>query len=167
MSAKMHKRTLFLAHAAVIAALYVALTYLSYSVHLSGKELFQLRFSEMLCILPYFTAAAVPGLTLGCLLANLFTAAALPDILFGTLATLLGAIGTRLLKKWRFLSPLPPILSNTLIIPFVIKFAYLDDLGIGWLFLSVGIGEVLSVGVCGTMLLLVLEKYRRHIFGEN
>ncbi|MBR7181725.1 MAG: QueT transporter family protein [Clostridia bacterium] len=167
MSQKLHRRTLFLVCAAAIAAIYVVLTWLSAVFGLSGTAAIQLRLSEMLCILPYFTAAAIPGLTVGCLLANLLTAAALPDIIFGTLATLLGAVGTRLLKKWRFLAPLPPIVANTLIIPFVIKIAYVNvDDSLPFLFLTVGIGEILSVGVCGTILLVVLEKYRKHIFPE-
>ena len=159
------QKTRFLVRAAVIAALYVAITWFVAPFGLSGQSAIQLRLSEALTILPYFTSAAVPGLAVGCLLANIFTAAALPDIIFGTLATLLGALGTRLLRKWRFLAPVPPILANTLIIPFVVKFAYVDVAeSLPFLFVTVGIGEVLSVGVLGTMLLLVLERYRRPLF---
>ena len=162
---KATKKTLFLASAAMIAALYVALTYLAFSFGLSGQGSVQVRFSEMLCILPYFTSAAVPGLTVGCLLANLLTGAHVLDIVFGTLATLLGAIGTRLLKKWRFLAPLPPIVANTLIVPFVLRYAYFTtDVSFPFLFLSVGLGEVISVGIFGTILLLALQKHRRHLF---
>lgn len=163
---KTTKKTLFLARAAMIAALYVALTYLAAALGLSGQAAIQIRFSEALCILPYFTAAAVPGLTLGCLLANIFTGAHILDILLGTLATLLGAIGTRLLRKWRFLTPLPPILANTLIIPFVLRYAYFTtDVGMWYLFLTVGVGEILSAGVLGLFLQFCLEKYRRPLFG--
>ena len=162
---KATKKTLFLARAAMIAALYVALTYLAFSFGLSGQGSVQVRFSEMLCILPYFTSAAVPGLTVGCLLANLLTGAHVLDIVFGTLATLLGAIGTRLLKKWRFLAPLPPIVANTLIVPFVLRYAYFTtDVSFPFLFLSVGIGEVISVGIFGTVLLLALQKHSKHLF---
>ena len=164
----MKDRTLkirYLTHASVIAALYVALTWLSAAVGLSGMGAIQLRFSEALCILPYFTGAAVPGLAVGCLLANLFTGAAVPDVIFGTLATLLGAIGTRLLRRWRYLAPVPPIVANTVIIPFVIRFAYTDVTeSLPFLFLTVGIGELLSVGVLGTVLLLALQKYKKRIF---
>ena len=104
---------LYLTYAGVIAALYIVLTWFSALFGLSGMGAIQLRLSEALCVLPYFTAAAVPGVTVGCLLANVFTGAALPDIIFGTLATLLGAIGTRLLRRYRYLAPLPPIMFST------------------------------------------------------
>ena len=165
---RFHQKNLYLVRAAVIAALYVALTWLVAPFGLSGMGAVQLRISEALCILPYFTSAAIPGLTIGCLLANLFTAAALPDIVFGTLATLLGALGTWALRRWRFLAPLPPILSNTLIIPFVIKYAYVNVAeSLPFLFLSVGIGELLSVGVFGMILLVALERVRRPLFGDK
>ena len=165
MSAK--KKTRYLVRAAVIAALYVVLTYLSAALGLSGQALIQLRLSEALCILPYFTPAAVPGLTLGCLLSNLLTGAHVLDIIFGTLATLLGAIGTHALRKHRFLAPLPPIVANTLIVPFVIRYAYLStDVALPLLFLTVGAGEILSVGVLGMVLLFALQKHRKVLF-EN
>ena len=107
---------LFLIQAAMIAALYVVLTALAAGFDLASGAI-QVRFSEVLTILPFFTPAAVPGVTLGCLLANILTGAALPDIVFGTLATFLGALGTRLLRKHRFLCTLPPVLSNGIIIP--------------------------------------------------
>ena len=164
----MKNRTLrlrYLTHAGIIAALYVALTWLSALVGLSGMGAIQLRLSEALCVLPYFTGAALPGLTVGCLLANLFTGAAVPDVIFGTLATLLGAIGTRMLRRWRYLAPVPPIVSNTVIIPFVIRYAYTGVTeALPFLFLTVGLGELLSVGVFGTVLLLTLDKYKNRIF---
>ena len=161
------KKTRYLVRAAVIAALYVVLTYLSAALGVSGQGVIQLRFSEALCILPYFTPAAVPGLALGCLLSNLLTGAHVLDIIFGTLATLLGAVGTRLLRKHRFLTPIPPILANTLIVPFVIRYAYLStDVALPLLFLTVGIGELLSVGVLGILLLLGLEKHRGVLFND-
>ena len=160
-----NKHSLYLVRAGVIAALYVVLTYFSAALGLSGQNAIQLRLSEALCILPFFTPAAVPGVTVGCLLANILTGAHPMDVLFGTLATLLGAIGTWLLKKWRFLAPLPPILANTLIVPFVLRYAsFTTDVGFAYLFLTVGIGEVLSVGVCGTILLLALQKHQNRLF---
>ena len=162
---KASKRTRDLTRAAMIAALYVALTYLAFSFGLSGQGSVQVRFSEMLCVLPYFTVSAVPGLTLGCLLANLLTGAHVLDILFGTLATLLGALGSRMLRRWRFLVPLPPIIANTVIVPFVLRYAYLTtDVAFPLLFLSVGLGEILSVGVFGTVLSLSLQKHRKYLF---
>lgn len=160
-----NKKTLFLARAAMIAALYVVLTYFSAALGLSGQNAVQLRLSEALCILPYFTSAAIPGVTVGCLLANILTGAHVLDILFGTLATLLGAIGTRLLKKWRFLAPLPPILFNTLIVPFVLRYAYFTtDVGLPYLFATVALGELLSVGFVGMILLFSLQKHKNRLF---
>ncbi len=150
-----------LTNGAIIAALYVVLTWFSALVGLSGMGAIQLRLSEALCVLPYFTASAVPGLTVGCLLANLLTGAAMPDVIFGTLATLLGTVGTRLLRRWCYLAPLPPIVANTLIVPFVIRFAYTEvSESLPFLFLTVGIGELLSVGVLGTILLLALQRHK-------
>ena len=165
---KTTQKTRYMARAAVIAALYVVLTWFSALFGLSGQNLIQVRLSEALCILPYFTPAAVPGLAIGCLISNLLTGAHALDIVFGTLATLLGAIGTRALRKWRFLAPVPPILANTIIVPFVLRYAYLmTDFAMPILFLTVGIGEIISVGVLGMLLLVALEKRRVHLFGDE
>lgn len=158
----MNKKVSFIVHAAMIAALYVVLTFLANALGLANYAV-QVRFSEALTILPYFTPAAIPGLALGCLLANVLTGCALPDIVFGTLATLIGAFLTYLLRKNKWLAPIPPIIANTLIVPFVLLYAY----GIRplWLsFLTVGAGELLSCGVLGCLLLNVLNKYKRQLF---
>ena len=163
----MKNKTRYLTYAAVIAALYVVLTWFSALFGLAGQNLIQVRLSEALCILPYFTPAAVPGLAIGCLISNLLTGAHALDIVFGTLATLLGAIGTRLLRKWRFLTPLPPILANTVIVPFVLRYVYLMvDVAMPILFLTVAAGEIISVGVLGTLLLLALQKRSAYLFGD-
>ncbi|MBR4393765.1 MAG: QueT transporter family protein, partial [Oscillospiraceae bacterium] len=119
-------RTARLAQGAVIAALYVALTIVFAPI--SFREV-QVRIAEALTILPLFSGAAVPGLYIGCLLANFIGGAAVPDIIFGSLATLIGAVGTRMLRnKKPVLGVIPPILSNTLIIPFVLRYAYAVEL---------------------------------------
>ena len=165
---KMKNKTRYITRAAVIAALYVVLTWFSALFGLAGQNLIQVRLSEALCILPYFTPAAVPGLVIGCLISNLLTGAHALDIVFGTLATLLGAIGTRALRKWRFFAPLPPILANTVIVPFVLRYAYLMvDVAMPILFLSVAAGELISVGVLGTLLLLALQKRSAYLFGDE
>jgi len=158
--------TKMMAQGAVIAAVYVVLT-LAFAPISFGA--IQFRISEALCILPFFTVAAVPGVSIGCLLANILAGAALPDIVFGTLATLIGAIVSyrlRNISKW--LGCVPPILANAIIIPFVLKFAYgLTDL-IPYMMLTVGIGEVLAVGVLGNLLMLALEPKSSFIFrNEN
>ncbi len=154
--------TLLLVQAAMIAALYVVLTYIANAMGLASSAI-QIRFSEALTILPYFTPAAIPGLFVGCFLSNILTGCAIPDIIFGSIATLIGALLTRRLRKCKWLSPVPPILANTLIVPFVLLYAYgIQPL---WLsFITVGIGEVISCGVLGMLLLIVLEKYRGSLF---
>ena len=143
--------------AAIIAALYVILTGLSALFGLASGAI-QVRLSEALTILPCFTPAAVPGVTVGCFLANLLTGAPLPDIVFGTLATFLGVLGAALLKRHPFLIPLPTILSNALIIPLVLRFAYGVPDTIPYLILTIGLGELLSAGVLGTLLLQLIRK---------
>ena len=162
-----HLRNLSIA--AMVAALYVLFTWLAAVLGLSAQPI-QLRFSEALCILPYFTPAAIPGLFIGCLLANLLTNAVIWDIVFGSLATLIGAIGTYLLRRFKWLTPLPPIIANTVIIPFVIAYSTLAPEVISPTLLlgyaaTVGIGEILSCGVLGMLLLRVLEKHRKSLFG--
>ena len=147
--------------AAVIAALYVALT-LPFAPIAYGPV--QFRISEALTILPYFTPAAIPGVTLGCLLSNILLGSPLPDIVFGTLATLIGAVFSYRLRKHKYLVCVPPILSNALIIPWVLKFAYqVPDL-VPVMMVTVGLGEVLAVGVLGNILLLALERCRGLLF---
>ncbi|MBQ4536647.1 MAG: QueT transporter family protein [Lachnospiraceae bacterium] len=160
----MKKKTQFLVHAALIAALYVVLTWLSNSMSLANHAI-QVRFSEALTILPYFTPAAIPGLFIGCLISNTLTGCMLLDIIFGSLATLLGALGTHALRKFtKWLAPLAPILANTLIVPFVLAFVYHFDGSVPYFMVTVGIGEIISCGVLGMILLNVLEKYRKYIF---
>ncbi len=161
-----NKKAYFITQAAVIAALYVVLTLFINAFDLASGAI-QVRISEALTILPYFTPAAVPGLFIGCLLSNFMTSAAIWDIIFGSLATLIGAIGTYLLRKWKWCAPLPPILSNTIIIPFVLTYAYGIPGGIPFFMLTVGAGEVLSCGVLGMILLFALQRYRNIIFKNN
>ena len=152
----------FLVQAAMIAAIYVALTLIFQAV--SFGEI-QVRVSEALTILPLFTPAAVPGLFVGCLIGNILGGAMLPDILFGSLATLIGAVGTyRLRRRKPILGPLPPILANIIVVPPVLKYAYGTPLPIPLMMLTVGIGEALSCGMLGLILYFALKKYARVIF---
>lgn len=155
---KHRNSTRYLVQAAMIAAVYVVLTYLVNALGWASGAV-QLRLSEALTVLPFFLPSAVPGLWCGCLLANLLTGCAPWDIVFGSLATLLGAIGTRALRhRSPYLACVPPILANTLIIPFVLRLVYGDATPMGFLFFTVGLGEVLSCGLCGTALLFVLRR---------
>ncbi|MCM1135631.1 MAG: QueT transporter family protein [Clostridium sp.] len=163
---KKSNRTMLLVQAAMIAALYVVLTYIANAMGLASQAI-QVRFSEALTILPYFTPAAIPGLFIGCLLSNILTGCALPDIIFGSIATLIGSVLTYMLRKNKWLAPIPPIAANTIIVPFVLLYAY----GIRplWLsFITVGVGEIISCGALGMLLLTVLNKYRSTLFSvEN
>lgn len=156
------KNITFMTQAAMIAAIYVVLTYVF--APFSFGEI-QVRIAEALTILPVFTPAAIPGLFIGCLIGNILGGAILPDIIFGSLATLIGAIFTyQLRNKNQFLAPLPPIIANTLIVPFVLRYGYGVTLPIAFMMLTVGIGEVLSCGVLGLVVYFALKKYRNTIF---
>lgn len=160
-----NKSTLFLVQAAMIGAIYVVLT-VAFAPISFGEV--QIRFAEALTILPFFTPAAVPGLFVGCLIANILGGAILPDIIFGSLATLIGAFGTYLLRKQsKYLAPVPPIVANMLIVPFVLRYGYGVNLPIPLMMLTVGAGEVISAGVIGLILLNVLYKNRQKIFGDT
>ena len=158
MKTKTQQRTLYLCQAAVIAALYVILTFLANMLGLASGVI-QIRLSEMLCLLPIFLPAAIPGVTIGCLLANLLTGAVPLDIFIGPLATLIGALGTYALRKHRLLATVPPVLSNALIIPFVLAYGYGVEDAIWWMMITVGVGEILSVGVLGWLFIRASEKF--------
>ena len=163
----MNKKSIhLLTQAAMIAALYVVLTFIANAFGLANYAV-QVRFSEALTILPLFTPAAIPGLFAGSLISNILTGCALPDIVFGSAATLIGALGTWKLAKLfpdkRFPAPIPPIVANTVIVPFVLRYAY----GIRplWLsFLTVGAGEIISCGILGLLLACTLNRYRTRLF---
>lgn len=146
-----NKSVLFMAQAAMIAAIYVVLT-IVFAPFSFGEV--QVRIAEALTILPVFTPAAIPGLFIGCLIGNILGGALLPDIIFGSLATLIGALFTYLLRKRsKFLAPLPPILANIVVVPFVLRYAYGVLLPIPFMMLTVGIGEIISCGVLGLSLI--------------
>lgn len=156
------KTTYFLTYGAVIAAVYTVLTMVFAPISFGPV---QFRISEVLCILPFFTPAAVPGLFLGCLVSNLLCGAAALDVIFGSLATLIGAAGSYLLRRNKWLVCIPPIVANAVIIPWVLRYAYGSADIIPFAMLTVGAGEVLAAGVLGNLLLVTLERYRKVIFG--
>lgn len=160
------QKIFFITQAAIIAALYVVITYIVNLFGLANGAV-QLRLSEALTILPVFTPAAIPGIAIGCFLSNILTGCAFYDIVFGSLASLIGAIGTYLLRKFKWLAPVPPIAANTLIIPWVLLLVYQVPGTLPYHMLTVGIGEVLSCGVCGLILLSVLNRYKNVLFPTN
>lgn len=158
----MNKKVLFITQAALIAALYVVLTYFIAAFNLASGAI-QLRISEALTILPVFTPAAIPGLFIGCLLSNLLTGSIIFDVILGSIATLIGAVGTYLLRKHPYIAPICPVLSNAIIVPYVLKYAYgLEDAYL-YLVLTVGIGEIISCFVFGLILYNALKNVK-HIF---
>lgn len=159
------KKVLFITRASMIAALYVVLSLAANALGLANYAI-QVRFSEALTILPYFTSAAIPGLSAGCAISNLIMGCMPLDVLFGSLATLIGAVGTYLLRKFKWLVPLPPILANVGIVPFVLAYVYCFEGSVPYFMLTVGAGEVISCGVLGMILFGILHKYRNAIF-EN
>lgn len=156
-----YEKVLFMTEAAIIAAIYVVLVFAFKPISFSA---IQARIAEALTILPFFTPAAIPGVTIGCLLSNLLTGAHILDVIFGSLASLLGAIGSYLLRKNKYLVPIPPIISNTLIVPWILRYAYDVPDAVPFMMLTVGIGEVIACGIFGMVLLFALNKYKHIIF---
>ena len=153
-------KTKNLVTAGIIAALYVVLTMISAMLGLSSGVI-QFRISEALTILPYFTPAAIPGLFLGCLIANILSGSIVVDVIFGSIATLIGAIGSYLLRKYKYLVALPPVISNMVIVPFVLKYAYHLDDAMWFMAITVGIGELVCCCGLGNMLLYSADKIKR------
>jgi len=155
----------FISQSAIIAALYVVLTALTAVFGLANGAI-QLRLSEALAILPFFTASAIPGLFVGCLLSNILIGVSsgfvLLDIIFGSLATLIAAVIAYLLRhKSKWLSPIPNVVLNTLIVPFIIAYGYGAEESIPFIMLTVGATEIISCYILGMMLLFWVEKNRK------
>lgn len=164
-----NKKVGFMMEAAVIAAIYVVLVVV-FSSWSFGP--IQFRIAEALTVLPFFTPSAIPGLFVGCFLANFMGGAHIMDVIFGSVATLIGAVGTYwignvLCKKMKgaqwFLS-VPPILANTLIVPFVLRYAYGLEDAIWYMMITVGIGEIIVCGIIGMIFWGVLNRYKGKIF---
>lgn len=159
----MRQKTHRLTQAAIIAALYVLLTHLQNAV-LPGSTTWaiQFRLSEALCILGFFTPAAIPGLTIGCLIFNLYYAAALPiDWIVGTLATLLSVSAMRILRNVKICSlPLAgllmPALFNALLVGAELTYYF----GGGFLLNAfyVALGELIVLLAPGSLLYYAIRR---------
>jgi uncharacterized membrane protein len=141
----------------MIAAVYVVLTMAFLPISFGP---IQFRISEALCILPYFTPVAIPGLFVGCLISNILGGSVPMDVIFGSLATLIGAIGSWHVRRYKWAVCLPPILANTIIVPWVLKIAYGAEEMVPFMMVTVGIGEILAIGVLGNLLLAALDRYK-------
>lgn len=160
----MTKRTLFITQAAVIAAIYVVLVFVFQSTSFGP---IQFRVAEALTILPYFTPAAIPGVGIGCLLSNIIFGADILDIVFGSAATFFAAFLSYQLKDKKFFVPIPPILVNAIVIPWILKQAYFEANPIPIMMLSVGAGQVVSAGILGMILLFSLDRVKHIVFKES
>lgn len=162
-----NKKVTMMMQGAMIAALYVVLVMI-FKAWSFGP--IQFRIAEVLTVLPFFTPAAIPGLFIGCLLANfLLGEAILADIIFGSIATLLGAIGTylcsKIKKKWAaWLVPVAPIVANTLIVPWVLKYGYGLEDAVWYMMITVGIGEIIVCAILGMMFFWVVDRYKNILF---
>ena len=154
----MKRNTLSLTRAALIAALYVILTFISQMFGLASGVI-QIRLSETLTVLPLFYKEAIPGLWIGCIIANILTGCAPWDVVFGSLATLLGAIGTYYIgRKKPILGPVFPVISNMVIVPLVLQAVYGVKESFIFLAVTVGIGEVICCGLLGWQLYKALKN---------
>ena len=151
------KRVRQITQGAAIAAIYVVLTLVFAPISFGSM---QVRIAEALTILPLFTAAAVPGLFVGCLLANILGGAIVWDVVFGSLATLIGAALSYALRKHRWLVPVPAVLSNTVIVPLVLRYGYGMEIPLILLMLYVFVGEVIGCYILGELLASLLLKTR-------
>ena len=161
----MNRKTKTMAHGAMIAALYVVLTYAqNLLIPDSATWAIQFRASEALCILAFFTPAAVPGLTLGCLLFNLSYAGALPlDYLVGSLASLLATAGMWLTRKWTVRGiPVPGLLLPAVFNGLLVGWELAVYIGGGfWInALNVAVGEAAVMLTLGILLYRVMKKQR-------
>lgn len=159
------KLTLYTTRGAIIAALYVILTELSTLIGLSSG-IIQFRISEALCILPIFFPEAIPGLFIGCIVSNLLVPGiVIWDVIFGSLATLIGAIGARLLMnlphKIKWVATIPTIVSNVIIVPLVLILAYGVPDSFLFIAFTVGVGEIVCAGVGGGALYYIIKKYEK------
>ena len=157
-------KTLELTQAGIIAALYVVLTLVFAPISFGSA---QLRVAEALTILPLFTSAAVPGLFVGCLVANLLGGAIIWDVIFGSIATLIGAVFSYMLRNNRWLVPIPAILSNTVIIPFVLKYGYGENMPLYLIMIYVLLGEIGGCYILGELLATALMPHRNKLFKED
>lgn len=154
-------KTLFLTEAAVIAAIYTVLVLV---FQWSSFGPVQFRVAEALTVLPYFTPAAIPGVTIGCFLSAVFTGADVLDMVFGSLATLVAAFLSYKLRRFKFLVPIPPIVVNAIVVPWILRFAYGEALPIPVMMLSVGAGQLVAAGVLGMILLFALDMIKHIVF---
>ena len=160
-----------LVNGGLIGAIYVALTLLFQPISFGA---IQFRIAEALTLLPILTFDAVPGLFVGCVIANLLGGGVWFDVVLGSLATLLAAVCTRLIRDKRFIAALMPTIFNGLIVGPVVYFAYVrapgDPVSVGTLLFNmatVAFGELVVCYALGMPFLYALEKLPKKTFGNK
>lgn len=173
-------KTKYVIQAIVIAIVYVILTVIADQFGMA-KGIVQVRISDALCVLTYFTPAAIPGLFIGCFAANtiisltpdpmtgkmVLSKAAEYYVLFGSCSILVASIISYFIKKYKFVVCVPAIVLNTIVVPLIFKFAFRYEDSLLKCFLTVGVGELISCGLLGTALLLGLEDSRDKLFPQD
>ena len=140
---------------AIYAAIYVVLCYVFQAF---SFQAIQVRIAEALCVLAIFDKRAAISISIGCFLSNILFSGII-DAVFGTLATFIGLYAIRYIKSNNFfIKMLPTVISNALIIPFVVKFAFGDNMPLLLIGVTVAIGEFISVCIVGYLLYLSLKK---------
>lgn len=159
------KITIFVIQTVAIAVVYYILTYIANAFQLANSLNFQLRISDALTVLPYYTPAAIPGLFIGCLGANYSMGLPTADVIYGSLATCVAAFISWLLRRNKFIVPFPPIIIIAFAIPAIYKYMLGFDEPPFWRsVLMVGLGEAVTCGVLGVALMLGLEDYKDKLF---
>ena len=154
-----------IAHGAIIAAVYVVLCIIFQPISYGP---IQFRIAEALTIMPLFTPAAIPGLFVGCILANIIGQGVIMDVIFGSLATLIGAVLGYLLRRNRWLVPIPAVIANALIIPFVLRYGYgFTDVPIALEMLYILAGEVVGCYILGELLATILMPHKNRLFKDD
>ena len=154
-----------IAHGAIIAAVYVVLCIIFQPISYGP---IQFRIAEALTIMPLFTPAAIPGLFVGCILANIIGQGVIMDVIFGSLATLIGAVLGYLLRRNRWLVPIPAVVANALIIPFVLRYGYgITDIPIALEMLYILAGEVVGCYILGELLATILMPHKNRLFKDD
>ena len=154
-----------ISHGAIIAAVYVVLCIIFQPISYGP---IQFRIAEALTIMPLFTPAAIPGLFVGCILANIIGQGVIMDVVFGSLATLIGAVLGYLLRGNRWLVPIPAVVANALIIPFVLRYGYgLTEIPIVLEMVYILAGEVVGCYILGEVLATILMPHKKRLFKDD
>lgn len=164
----------------VIAIAYIVLSYIA-DMFGMAKGIVQVRISDALCVLPYFTPAAIPGLFIGSIISNIIisltedpmtgkmvlSAAAQQYILFSGLSILAASIVSYCVRKFKFVVAIPPIVFNSITMPMIFHYVFRYEDSVAKCFMTVLIGEIISCGLLGTALLLALEDSKDKLFPGN